>query len=76
MTFEKFKEYMDKYNAEKNVCPNCGYCPHCGKAKQPQFIAPYYPYWNPWYEYIVTSAQPTTTTTVTTGYYDSTGNLS
>ena len=28
-------------------CPNCGYCPHCGRSNQPQFV-PYrtgYPYW-------------------------------
>ena len=31
--------------AEQNsVCPNCGYCPHCGRGRQ---LAPTYPY--PWY---------------------------
>jgi hypothetical protein len=30
---------------QKNVCPNCGYCPHCGRgAHQPMIPAPYQPY--------------------------------
>lgn len=34
-----------------NTCPNCGYCPHCGRSAQPHFT-PYIqpsPTWNPTY---------------------------
>jgi hypothetical protein len=24
-------------------CPNCGYCPHCGRSDQPWYPNPYYP---------------------------------
>ena len=31
-----------------NCCPNCGYCPHCGRSNvRPGGLAPYQPY-NPW----------------------------
>jgi len=32
----------------KFICPNCGYCPHCGRGNttQPPHYLPYYPpYW-------------------------------
>jgi hypothetical protein len=32
-------------------CPNCGYCPTCGRpAGWPYYQQPYNP-WNPWYPY-------------------------
>lgn len=27
-TIEQFKKYAEK-NIKQEVCPNCGYCPHC-----------------------------------------------
>ena len=41
--FEKMQQSEPK---QPNVCPRCGYCPHCGRGGQyahprPQFI-PYY----------------------------------
>lgn len=35
-----------KNKSQSEVCPNCGYCPHCGRGQQ-QFL-PYNPIpWNP-----------------------------
>lgn len=51
-------DYAGTTNAEfekladqpKAVCPNCGYCPHCGRGGHG--VAPYqpmpYPYYDPW----------------------------
>lgn len=32
---------------EQHACPNCGYCPHCGRSNTPIRPAPYWvrPYW-------------------------------
>jgi hypothetical protein len=39
----------DKAKADATVhsCPNCGYCPHCGRSNQPVVPVPY-PYPSPW----------------------------
>jgi len=49
------KKVSAKPDEQQHACPNCGYCPHCGRSdRQPPVIpAPYpvpvparpYPYW-------------------------------
>lgn len=47
---------------EKSACPNCGYCPACGRSNAPvrfQFYPPWYvpqpsPWWQPTYPWTVT----------------------
>jgi hypothetical protein len=56
----------------ETVCPNCGYCQHCGRANpKPVTVAPwpapYYPY--PWYVYPTTTA-PQGSWTISTGGTD------
>jgi len=45
---------------EEKACPNCGYCPHCGRSNQQPIIYYQYPYWPPQPYYVT---QPVTTTT-------------
>lgn len=72
---EKFQEFADKYNeehrTEASICPNCGYCPHCGRGYHTQPYSPYVsppltwpttPYPNPW---IVWCGDTGTSTTFT-----------
>lgn len=41
----QLKELEERFNAmasqSKHACPNCGYCPHCGRGGH--YVAPYYP---------------------------------
>lgn len=37
---------MPKSKTQNSVCPNCGYCPHCGRSNGYRTY-PWYPY--PWY---------------------------
>lgn len=41
----QFQELINK----SNICPNCGYCPTCGKPSQYQPDWTYRPYYSPWY---------------------------
>lgn len=43
-----------------NQCPNCGYCPHCGRSRQ--YTYPYYPYQYPPYTYTGGTIQSSQTT--------------
>jgi len=43
------------YPSGGNRCPNCGYCPHCGRGGWPNN------YWGPWYGPSVTLCGNTTT---------------
>jgi len=56
------------------TCPNCGYCPHCGRSAAPP---PVYPYWpsHPWYTpfWAVTPNSMPATPTYTT--YGATANM-
>jgi hypothetical protein len=56
------------------TCPNCGYCPHCGRSAQPVYPPTFVPYWpptlpvypSPWWQ--VPPMGPTWTTgTITAG---------
>lgn len=50
MDFNKFKEYMEKYKAEKakaDTCPHCGYCKHCGQTPYKGYWYYPSPYYNP-----------------------------
>jgi hypothetical protein len=40
--FEVLKKLADEHNG-KHSCPNCGYCPHCGRGAAPYNPYPYYP---------------------------------
>lgn len=64
-TIQKFKELHEKLHREQaqNACPNCGYCPHCGRGGH--YVYPYY--YQPWYPNWPTITTPTITST--------TGNL-
>lgn len=50
MTDDEYAELMTKYKdaydkirmANAHACPNCGYCPHCGRGGG-YFGVPYYP---------------------------------
>lgn len=47
--FTKFKEALEQMNKEKqteskSACPNCGYCPHCGRSNG-YYYQPYPYYW-------------------------------
>lgn len=52
---EKLYVNKDRNKQEPEIpvsnCPNCGYCPHCGRSNTPQIIyIPYYPIQNPYYK--------------------------
>ena len=46
---------MENKKHSKEVCPNCGYCPTCGRHRDASPFIPSYPiwiapqYWRPWY---------------------------
>ena len=44
-------DILEQYKAlkTKETCPNCGYCPHCGRSAQPYYPQPYYPV-TPWWQ--------------------------
>ena len=45
MTKKETEEALKELQAKSDeVCPSCGYCPHCGRGRE---VAPY----NPWYPY-------------------------
>lgn len=42
---------MNDHNSK--TCPNCGYCPHCGRSAQPYRTLPVYPwpgYYGGWWQ--------------------------
>ena len=39
------------FHSLNSPCPNCGYCPHCGRGGYRPYISPYIPY-TPSYPYI------------------------
>lgn len=44
-------DWQKKLDDQMSTCPNCGYCPHCGRKNDPwRFIQPYYPapYYHPY----------------------------
>lgn len=43
--FQQLKANQEKEN--KDVCPSCGHCKHCGRGGHYQTWPPYY--WRPWY---------------------------
>jgi hypothetical protein len=60
--WDELKKFAEKWNAEqaKQSCPNCGYCPHCGRS-----TSPHYPWWQrPWYSGPYWQVTPTATITL------------
>jgi len=55
---KQYKEFEKEYNKDykpsfQYSCPQCGYCPHCGRGRQ---LAPYWPQGTytgdqPWQQY-------------------------
>lgn len=57
-------------NNNQCVCPNCGYCPHCGRSAQPYRTYPQYPvtwYQGPIWIAPIYSGYPQPSVTLTTG---------